>query len=282
MYSRKLSNGVEMPILGIGTFKVGDGPEAYDTVLEALSIGYRHIDTAQLYGNEESVGRAIKDSNIPREELFITTKLSATKLGYQEAIDELDISLQKLGLDYVDLYLIHWPSPSDALNQQTWKGMEVCYKNKKARAIGVSNFKIHHLESVLKIASIYPMANQVELHPGLYQLPLQNYLNQKNIALISYGPFMKGEVFDINGPFFKPLSEIASKYNATVAQIIISWGLARNIFMIPKSVTPKRIKENFMSLNITLDKTDIEAINALNRGRRVYTDPDNNSFVKQF
>ncbi|MDY0209987.1 MAG: aldo/keto reductase [Acholeplasma sp.] len=281
MLKRKLSNGVEMPLLGIGTFKVGEGPEAYDTVLEALKVGYRHIDTAQLYGNEESVGRAIKDSNIPREQLFITTKLASSKLGYQEAIDELEQSLEKLGLDYVDLYLIHWPSPSDELNQQTWKGMEVCYQNKKTRAIGVSNFKIHHMDALLKVASIYPMANQVELHPGLYQLPLQTYLNKKNIALISYGPFMKGEVFDPNGPYFNTLSEIAKKYSATVAQIVISWGIARQVFMIPKSVTPKRIKENFESLNITLKDEDIIAINNLNRGRRVYTDPDNNSFVKQ-
>ncbi|PKK86849.1 MAG: hypothetical protein CVV63_03350 [Tenericutes bacterium HGW-Tenericutes-8] len=281
MQTRKLSNGVLMPILGLGTFKVGEGNEAYDTVLEALKMGYRHIDTAQLYGNEASVGKAIKDSGLNRVDIFITTKLASSKLGYQEAIDELKISLEKLGTDYVDLYLIHWLSPSDALNQQTWKGMEVCYELKLARAIGVSNFKIHHMDAILKIAKITPMADQVELHPGLYQLPLQNYLNKLGIALISYGPFMKGEIFDQNGPYFETLNRIAEKHHASVAQVVIAWGLARNIFMIPKSVTPKRIQENYNSLDVKLDSEDVLTINNLNRGKRVYTDPDNNSFVKQ-
>lgn len=281
MRMKQLSNGVMMPVLGLGTFKVEDGETAYQTVLEALKMGYRHIDTAQIYGNEASVGKAIKDSLIPRSEIFVTTKLSPIKLGYQEAMDELEISLEKLGLSYVDLYLIHWPSPSEQLNQQTWKGMEACYNHKKARAIGVSNFKIHHMDAILKVATIHPMANQIEMHPGLYQLPTQTYLNKLNIATISYGPFMKGEVFDQNGPYNKVLKEIADRYQATVAQVVIAWGLARGIFMIPKSVTLNRIKENFESLNVNLDPLDVEKINQLNRGKRVYTDPDNNSFVKQ-
>lgn len=280
MQYKTLSNGIKMPMLGLGTFKVTEG-EAYDTVLEALKLGYRHIDTAQIYGNEASVGRAIKDSGIPREALFITTKLSPINLGYQEAKQELKISLEKLGLDYVDLYLIHWPSPSNVLNQQTWLGMEEVYGLKLARAIGVSNFKIHHMDALLKTAKIVPMADQIELHPGLYQLSMQNYLNEKNIALISYGPFMKGEVFIPEGPYYPVLKEIADKHQASVAQVVVAWGLNRGILMIPKSVTPKRLKENFEAKDLVLDSAEITRINQLNRGRRVYTDPDNNSFVKQ-
>jgi diketogulonate reductase-like aldo/keto reductase len=275
-----LSNGVNMPMLGLGTFKVTEG-EAYDTVLEALKLGYRHIDTAQIYGNEASVGRAIHDSGIPREDIFVTTKLSPLNLGYEEAKKELKISLEKLGLDYVDLYLIHWPSPSNALNQATWRGMEEVYGQKLARAIGVSNFKIHHMDALLKTAHIIPMANQIELHPGLYQLATQVYLNEKNIALISYGPFMKGEVFLEDGPYYAVLRGIADKYQKTIAQVIIAWGIQRGILMIPKSVTPKRLKENFEAKDLKLTVEELASINLLNRGRRVYTDPDNNSFVKQ-
>lgn len=281
MLERELSNGVLMPVLGLGTFKVDEGNVAYDTVLEALRLGYRHIDTAQLYHNEASVGKAIKDSGLKRSDIFITTKLSPVNLGFQEAIDELEISLKKLGTDYVDLYLVHWPSPSDALNQQTWRGMEVCYERGMARAIGVSNYKIHHLDAILRMSKVTPMANQVELHPGLYQIPLQDYLNKMHIALISYGPLMKGEIFDKNSSYYETLNRIAEKHKATIAQVVIAWGLARNVFMIPKTVTPKRLKENYDSLSVKLDEEDVVAINKLNRGKRVYTDPDNNSFVKQ-
>lgn len=280
MQYKTLSNGVSMPMLGLGTFKVSEG-EAYDTVLEALKLGYRHIDTAQIYGNEASVGKAIKDSGIRREEIFVTTKLSPINLGYEEAKKELLISLEKLGLDYVDLYLVHWPSPSNALNQATWRGMEEVYDQKLARAIGVSNFKIHHMDALLKTARIKPMADQIELHPGLYQLPMQKYLEEKNIALISYGPFMKGELFIEDGPYYPVLKSIADQYQKTVAQVVIAWGLKRGIFMIPKSVTPKRLKENFEAKDLVLSDDDVKRINGLNRGRRVYTDPDNNSFVKQ-
>lgn len=280
MQYKTLSNGVSMPMLGLGTFKVSEG-EAYDTVLEALKLGYRHIDTAQIYGNEASVGKAIKDSGIRREEIFVTTKLSPINLGYEEAKKELLISLEKLGLDYVDLYLVHWPSPSNALNQATWRGMEEVYDQKLARAIGVSNFKIHHMDALMKTARIKPMADQIELHPGLYQLPMQKYLEEKNIALISYGPFMKGELFIEDGPYYPVLKSIADQYQKTVAQVVIAWGLKRGIFMIPKSVTPKRLKENFEAKDLVLSDDDVKRINGLNRGRRVYTDPDNNSFVKQ-
>ena len=276
----KLSNGIKMPQLGIGTFLVKDDT-AYQTILEALRIGYRHIDTAQGYDNESEIGRAIKDSGIPREEIFITTKLSARNLGYKEALQELEKSLEKLQTNYVDLYIIHWPSPSISLNQETWRGMEVCYQMGLAKAIGVSNYQRHHLQDIFEVASIRPMVNQIEMHPGLQQHPMKEYLDKNSIHLIGYAPFMKGEVFNKESMYYETLLEIANKYNKTIAQIIIAWGLSRGIFMIPKSVTPQRIKENFEAKDIVLDLEDIKRINALNRGRRVYTDPDNCWFVKQ-
>lgn len=275
-----LSNGIKMPMLGIGTFLVSE-QDGYETVKEALKVGYRHIDTAQVYRNETEIGRAIKDSGIPREEIFVTTKLSARKLGYKEASEALDESLSKLGLDYVDLYLIHWPSSNSALNQETWKGMEVCYNTGRARAIGVSNFQIHHLLDLFRVASVMPMVNQVEMHPGLQQEPLKEFLDKNNIKMISYGPFMKGEVFNREGKFYETLDKIGDNHKASVAQVIIAWGIQRGIMMIPKSVTPSRIFENFKALDLVLTNEEMEMISLLNQGTRVYTDPDNVPYVKK-
>lgn len=267
-----LSNGVKMPRLGLGTFLVQDGQSAYDTVLEALKIGYRHIDTAQMYKNEASIGQAIKDAKIKREDLFITTKqrghstVANMRLQFQE-------SLAKLGTEYVDLYLIHWPNHDKKINQQTWALFEELYKENKVRAIGVCNFQRHHLEDLFETATIVPMVNQVECHPGLSQAPLKAYLDQKHIALESYGPFMKGGVFE--GIWLEGLGKIAEKHQKTIAQIVIAWGLKRDIIMIPKSVTPSRLLENFDALSVQLTDEDMMIINDLNRGKRVYTDPDN-------
>ncbi len=280
MKTTTLSNGIKMPILGIGTFLVNE-QDGYETVKEALKVGYRHIDTAQAYRNETEIGRAIKDSGIPREEIFVTTKLSARKLGYKEASEALDESLFKLGLEYVDLYLIHWPSSNSALNQETWKGMEVCYNTRRAHAIGVSNFQIHHLLDLFKVASVMPAVNQVEMHPGLQQEPLKVFLDKNNIKMISYGPFMKGEVFNRTGKFYETLDKIGDNHKASVAQVIIAWGLQRGIMMIPKSVTPSRILENFKALDLVLTNEEMEMISLLNQGIRVYTDPDNVPYVKK-
>ncbi len=272
MKTIKLNNGTNMPILGLGTFKTENGQTAYDTVKYALDVGYRHIDTAQMYGNEESIGQAIKDSKIDRSKLFITTKqrFHASPTKMQEMFDE---SLAKLKTDYVDLYLIHWPNHDEKINQQSWAFFEKIYKEKKARAIGISNFQIHHIEQLLKTANVLPAINQVELHPGLSQVPLKKYLDEKNIQIESYGPLMKGGVFE--GIWKEKLGEIAQKHKKSIAQIVIAWGLSRNIVMIPKSVTPSRIKDNFDAQFIELSKEEIAEINALNRGQRVYTDPDN-------
>ena len=272
MITSKLYNGVLMPRLGLGTFLVKDGESAYHTALHALQVGYRHIDTAQMYQNEASIGQAIVDSKIPREEIFITTKQRGHSTP-EKMRRQFEESLAKLQTSYVDLYLIHWPNHDKKINQQTWALFEELYKEKKVRAIGVSNFQRHHIEDLMETATIRPMVNQVELHPGLSQVPLQNYLISQGIQIESYGPLMKGGVFE--GIWQEGLSKIAEDHNATIPQIIIAWGLARNVIMIPKSVTPSRIEENFRAKDIVLTKEEIETINQLNRGKRVYTDPDN-------
>jgi len=268
----KLNNGVLMPQFGLGTFLTPDGKTAYDTVKYALSIGYRHIDTAQMYLNEASIGDAIFDSGIPRKELFITTKQRG-HMSVEKMEKVFADSLEKLKTDYVDLYLIHWPNQDKKINQATWAFFEKLYEQKKVRAIGISNFQRHHLEDLMETAKIKPMINQVEMHPGLTQVPLKAYLDDQDIAIESYGPLMKGGVFE--GIYQEGLSKIAEKHQASIAQIIIAWGLARGIIMIPKSVTPSRILENFKAQELKLSKEEIEEINALNRGKRVYTDPDN-------
>ena len=272
MITSKLYNGVLMPRLGLGTFLVKDGESAYHTALHALQVGYRHIDTAQMYQNEASIGQAIVDSKIPREEIFITTKQRGHSTP-EKMRRQFEESLAKLQTSYVDLYLIHWPNHDKKINQQTWALFEELYKEKKVRAIGVSNFQRHHIEDLMETATIRPMVNQVELHPGLSQVPLQNYLISQGIQIESYGPLMKGGVFE--GIWQEGLSKIADQHHATIPQIIIAWGLARNVIMIPKSVTPSRIEENFRAKDIVLTKEEIETINQLNRGKRVYTDPDN-------
>lgn len=267
----KLHNGYEMPLFGLGTFLAKEN-EAYEAVKYALSIGYRHIDTAQMYLNEALVGKAIKDSGVDRKDIFITTKQRghSNLENMKKAFDE---SLERLGTDYVDLYLIHWPNHDKKINQQTWKFFESIYKAGRAKNIGISNFQIHHIEDLLETAEIIPMVNQVEMHPGLSQMPLKKYLDNKGIQLESYGPLMRGGVFE--GQWGETLGEIAKKHDASIAQIVIAWGLQRQIVMIPKSVTPARIKENYDAQNIKLSKEEMQQINDLNRGKRVYTDPDN-------
>ncbi|MFA6801166.1 MAG: aldo/keto reductase [Acholeplasmataceae bacterium] len=268
----KLSNGVLMPQLGIGTFLVADGKTAYDTVKYALEVGYRLIDTAQMYKNEESIGQAIKDSNIDRKDIFITTKQARTgSISYMEK--QLNASLKALQTDYVDLYLIHWPNGDKNINQDTWRFFEKIYEAGKAKAIGISNFQKHMIEDILEIATIKPMVNQVECHPGLTQVPLKAYLDAMHIQMESYGPFMRGGVF--NEPYKETLEEIAIKHNATIAQIVIAWGLHRQMIMIPKSITPSRILQNFKAQYIKLSEEEVQMITDLNRGQRLYTDPDN-------
>lgn len=268
-----LANGLKMPMVGLGTFKAEDGSSCYNAVLAALKAGYRHIDTAMGYGNEESVGKAIKDSGLSREDIFVTTKLFPKQIGYKSAKYNLHESLKRLGLSYVDLYLIHWPSANAQVNTHTWQAFEELYEAGLCKAIGVSNFNINHLDRLLASCRIKPMVNQVELHPYLNQKPLIAYLQNEGIAVESYGPFAKGMVFED-----QVLADIAKKYQKSVANIVVRWGLQKGIIMIPKSVTINRIIANFDVYSFALTEEDMKVIDGLNLGKRLYTDPDNCPF----
>lgn len=263
-----LSNGVQIPQVGLGTFK-STGEEAYISVLTALKNGYRHIDSARVYGNEKEVGRAVKDSQVPREEIFITTKIYIDQMGYDKTLKSFEESLQWLGMGYVDLLMIHWPQ-KDELNRETWKALEKIYSDKKARAIGVCNFKIHHLEHLFPYCTVKPMVNQFELHPWLQQVPTREFCASQGIAVTSYGPLIKGQAFQI-----PELQELAQKYHKSIVNIIVRWGIQNNLIMIPKSITPERIKENFDVFDFEISPEDMLRIRKLNRGTRVYSDPDN-------
>lgn len=273
-----LANGVKMPIFGLGTFRVEPGESAYETVLTALKIGYRHIDTAQMYHNEASIGEAWRASGIKREDLFITSKMRDFFGGDLDKIEErFNQSLKDLQTDYLDLFLIHWPNHDWSLNQKAWTLFEKLYKEGKVKAIGVSNFQIHHIDNLLETAKVVPHVDQIELHPGLQQKRVRQYLAEKGIAVTSYGPFMKGEIFQ--GTMLETLTEVGNKYNLSPAQTVVAWGISSGIIMIPKSVNEERLKQNFDARLVKLDKEDIEKIDKLNRGRRVYTDPDNNPLM---
>lgn len=277
MKSITLNNGVIMPQFGLGTFKVEAGESAYQTVKTALKLGYRHIDTAIMYHNEEDIGRAINDSGIKREEIFVTTKILKLYNGDKALIKkDLEASLERLNIGYVDLILIHWPNYDYQINLSAYQVLEEMYSDKKYRAIGVSNFQIHHLDHLIKNAKVKPMVNQVELHPLLSQVGMQKYLKENNIALTSYGPFAKAKIFE--SPVKEQLEEVAKYYGATITQVIIAWGLQRGIIMIPKSVHEERLLENLEATKLVLTNEDMEKVSKINRGTRVYTDPDNNAF----
>ncbi|HFI0149865.1 TPA: aldo/keto reductase [Streptococcus suis] len=259
-----MNNGLTIPAVGFGTYQSQDGEEVYQAVLAALKAGYRHIDTAALYGNEASIGQAIKDSGIPREELFITTKLWNDAHGYEEAKEAFAISLEKLGLDYVDLYLIHWPNPVairdrwQEANAATWKAMEELVAAGKIRTIGVSNFMVHHLEELLKTATIVPAVNQIRLAPGVYQEDIVAYCKDKGIIIEAWSPLGRGELFS-----HPTMLTLAEKYGKTVAQIALAWSWAHDFLPLPKSVTESRIIENLDFQDIELEEEDIQKITAI-------------------
>ncbi|WP_274308978.1 aldo/keto reductase [Solibacillus daqui] len=270
-----LNNGVKMPWFGIGVFKVENGPELVNAVKFAIKHGYRSIDTAAIYDNEESVGQAIhaglKETGISREELFITSKVWNADLGYESTIDAYETSLKKLGLDYLDLYLIHWPV--EGKYKEAWRALETLYKQGKVKAIGVSNFQIHHLEELMKDAEIKPMVNQVEYHPRLTQKSLQSYCKKQGIQLEAWSPLMQGQLLDNS-----VLLEIANQYNKSIAQIILRWDLQNGVVTIPKSTKEHRIVENSDIFDFELSKEDMERIDQLNQDHRVGPDPDNFDF----
>jgi diketogulonate reductase-like aldo/keto reductase len=266
-----LNNGVEMPWLGLGVWKVEDGNEVMTSVKAAIAAGYRSIDTAAAYGNEEGVGQAIRESGVAREELFITTKLWNANQGYESTLKAFDDSMQKLGLDYLDLYLIHWPVKGKYID--TWKAFLKLYKEGRVKAIGVSNFQIHHLNDILAESDVVPAVNQVEYHPRLTQKPLLDFCKKNGIQLEAWSPLMQGKLLD------QPeLVKIAQKHGKSVTQIILRWDLQNGVVTIPKSVKEHRIIENADIFNFELTAEDMAAIDDLNQDQRVGADPDNFNF----
>ncbi|WP_025950411.1 aldo/keto reductase [Geobacillus thermocatenulatus] len=266
-----LHNGVKMPWVGLGVYKVKEGEEVRSAVRTALEIGYRHVDTAAFYENEEGVGQAIRESSIPREQVFVTTKVWNTDQGYETTLKAFDKSLKKLGFDYVDLYLVHWPVKGKY--KETYKALEKLYKDGYVRAIGVSNFQIHHLQDVMADCEIKPMVNQVEYHPRLTQKELLTFCRENGIQLEAWSPLMRGEI--LSEP---TIVDIGRKYGKTPAQVVLRWDLQHGVVTIPKSVTPARIKENADIFDFSLTDEEMKQIDALNLNKRVGPDPDNFNF----
>ncbi len=267
----KLANGVEMHYFGLGVFKTNEGTEVENSVKWALDAGYRHIDTAAIYKNERGVGNAVKASGIPRNEIFITTKVWNDNQRNGTVLQGFEKSLELLQTDYIDLYLIHWPVKGKFT--QTWKIMEQIYRSGKARAIGVSNFLQHHLEDIIQIAEIMPMVNQVECHPYLVQQPLINFCKARNIIYEAWSPIMRGEVNEI-----KLLIELSKKYTKSPVQIVLRWDLQKGIVTIPKSVHKERIMGNANIFDFELSAEDISQIDALDRNHHFGAHPDTFNF----
>jgi len=265
-----LNNGVTMPRLGFGVFKVQEGQEVINSVKTAIETGYRAIDTAAIYQNEEGVGQAIRKSGVPREQLFITTKVWNGRQGYDTTLEAFEESRNKLGLDYLDLYLVHWPVKGKY--KDTWRALEKLYNDGAVRAIGVSNFQTHHLDDLFTENTIVPAVNQIEYHPLLTQEKVKSYCEAKNIYITAWSPLMQG---NLDLPV---LNELSKKYGKSPAQIVIRWDLQKGIITIPKSVKPHRIRENADVFDFQLSSDDIAALDALNRDRRFGADPDTFNF----
>lgn len=264
-----LHNGLKMPWFGLGVFKVKEGSEVVEAVKAAIKNGYISIDTAAIYQNEEGVGQGIKESGVPRDSLFVTSKVWNSDQGYESTLKAFETSLQKLGMDYLDLYLIHWPGKDSAKYKETWRALEKLYKDGRVRAIGVSNFHVHHLEDLIADAEIKPMVNQVEYHPHLAQLELREYCKKQGIQLEAWSPLKQGQL--LSEP---TIMAIAEKYQKSPAQIILRWDLQNEVVTIPKSIKEHRIIENADIFDFELSTDDMEKINGLNKNERVGSNPD--------
>lgn len=275
----QLSNGVSIPCIGFGTWQTPDGEVAVTAVKEAIKAGYRHIDTAAGYGNEESVGIAVKESGIPREDIFITSKLHNSDHGYEATLKAFDHTMAKLNIDYLDLYLIHWPNPISfrnnwkEANAGTWKAFEELYEAGKIRAIGISNFKPHHIEALLETATIAPMVNQIRLCPGETQEDVVKYCRAHNILLEAYSPLGTGRVFEV-----AEMKQLSQKYGKSIAAICLRFSLQMGFLPLPKSVTASRIKENLDIFDFELSLEDLKLIAELKDCCGPTTDPDTINF----
>ncbi|WP_425335408.1 aldo/keto reductase [Salipaludibacillus daqingensis] len=262
-----LHNGVHMPWVGLGVYKVDKGDEVVQAVDAALKAGYRSIDTAAFYDNEEGVGQAIAESGVPRDDIFLTSKVWNDRHGYEETLAAFEESRKKLGVDVIDLYLIHWPVTGK--HKETWRALETLYEEGKVRAIGVSNYLVRHLNELLKDAKIVPMVNQVEYHPWLQQPELHHFCKENNIQLEAWSPLTRGRKFD--DPLLVKLSE---KYGKSPAQILIRWDLQKQVVTIPKSVTPERIRANIDVFDFTLTGEEMTELNNYDVEERFGSDPN--------
>lgn len=267
----ELNNGVRIPAVGLGTWKSSSN-DAYQATLYALKAGYRHIDTAMIYRNEVEVGRAINDSNINREDVFITSKVWNSDQGYEETIKACNESLKNLKVDYLDLYLIHWFKGYEK-QLETYRALETLYKEGKVKAIGVSNHNIHHLQNLLDHCEVPPMVNQVETHIGLQNHFLQQFCVENNIQMEAYAPLMSWRIQDMLSN--EDMITIAKKHNKTVPQIAIRWHIQRGIVALPKSINQNRIESNFEVFDFDLDKSDMALIRKQNKGTKLFPEFDN-------
>jgi len=269
--STLLNNGVKMPWLGLDVFNLDDGKKVGDAVRVALEIGYRSIDTAAFYGNEIGVGKAIRDSGIPREEIFLTTKVWNDNQRNKRTLAAFEESLERLDTEYVDLYLVHWPVKG--FYQETWQVMQKIQQSGRAKSIGVSNFQIHHLKDILSDDQVVPSVNQVEFHPFLVQHELLSYCQSHKIQVEAWSPLMQGQIATQ-----KAVQKLAEKYHKSPAQIALRWDLQHEVVTIPKSSHPGRILENSQIFDFELSKADMDALDALDEGKHIGPDPKNFNF----
>ena len=265
----ELNNGTTIPQLGFGVFQI-DPSDTAETVQAALDAGYRHIDTAQMYGNEAEVGEAVAKSDIPRDQLWITTKCNNSNHGYEDSQKALDESLRVMGLDHVDLYLIHWPLPGKDLYVDTWKGLEQANADGKTRTIGVSNFQPHHLDRLLEETETVPAINQIELHPHMQQAGLRSYHERHGIRTEAWSPIGQGKGL-LDAPEF---ADIAQAHGKSPAQVVLRWHIQLGNIIFPKSVTPERIRENFAIFDFELSDDEMNTINNMEKAERLGPDPD--------